>query len=172
MRIAEAMDDVEVPETQAPQMFERTFSEYMEFEDTGLKYDELPKPALWRVLVLPKQPKKKSAGGIVLPEQTQEAEAHLNYIGQIVGLGPLAGRNDKFLNPAWTHPKNKDVTDWEAFERENGPRYLWDFAVGDWVIYGRYSGQVITFKGIRLLTLNDDDVAERIPDPSGFRVYV
>ena len=172
-RIIEAKDDVQISETQAPQMFERTFSEYMSFEDTGLKYEDLPKPDTWRVLLLPKQPKKMSAGGIALPDQVQQVEMHLNYIGQIVAMGPLCGKNPKFLNPAWTHPRVSGVTDWDAFERENGPRYLWQHKVGEWVCIGRYAGSVKSLYGVRLLTLNDDDILDALPKgPGGLRVYV
>lgn len=154
-------DGIHVPDVSAaPQVFERGFSEFATFEDVGLKLEELPKPTLWRVLVLPKQPKKMSAGGIALPTMAVDAERHLNFIGQVLALGPLAGKSDKFLNPDW-QPGHYDK-----------PRWLWDVKVGDWVVYGRYAGMAKEFKGVKLLTVNDDEITEVISGPDGFRVYL
>lgn len=178
----EVDDGIEVPEAIAPQMFERNFSEYMNFEDTGLKYEQLARPSTWHVLILPKQPRKMSSGGIALPDQVQQAEMHLNYIGQIVALGPLAGMNPKFLNPDYERAL-KDLP--SGYRVENSetlpPRYLWGTMastgfrahhVGEWVLLGRYSGQVVTYYGVRLLTMNDDDILDGIDSPDGYRVYV
>lgn len=185
LQIVESMDDV--PEAVAPTVFSREFSEYLTFDDTGLTIEELPKQTLWRVLVMPKQPKKMSAGGIALPDQLQEVEMHLNYIGQVVSMGPLAGKSEKFLNPDWGktssdalkefHAMLMEGGDWAEFEKRrkpepNVPRYLWDVKVGDWVIYGKYAGQTKTYKGVRFLTVNDDEITDVIKSPDGYRVYV
>lgn len=143
-----------------PGVFERE-SECIGFADTGLKYEELPDPALWRCLVLPKQPKRVSAGGIALPDQAMDAEMHLNYIGQIVKVGPLAGKNDRFQNPEWFDGCSESI-----------PRYLWDYKPGDWVIFGRYGGMVLTYKGIKLTILNDDEIISRIQAPDGYKIYL
>lgn len=144
---------------EAPTVFGREITEWVTFADTGLTHDELPQPTLWRVLVLPKQPKLMSRGGIALPMQAQEVEMHLNYIGQVVAMGPLAGKSPKFENPDWNSTPGV-------------PRYLWNVKVGDWVIYGRYAGQIKQYKGVRFLTVNDDEITDVIRSPDGFRVYV
>lgn len=154
------------PVSDAPEVFERNISEFASFEDMGIKLDELPRPTLWRVLVLPKQPKKMSSGGIALPTAALEAERHLNFIGQVLALGPLAGKTEKFENPDWT-PGFGDY-----YMANNIPRWLWDIKVGDWVVYGRYAGMAKEFKGVRLLTVNDDEITEVISGPDHFRVYV
>lgn len=180
--VIDSSDDVD--ETTPPTMFERELTEAMSFEDTGLNLEELPQPTLWRVLVLPRQPKKMSKGGIALPETAQEAETHLNYIGQVLALGPLAGKSEKFQNPEWMPPRDRAdtaqryasaLTEIARFGHElpKAPRFLWDVKVGDWVLFGRYSGMVITYKGVRLLNLNDDDITEILPHgPEHLKVWV
>ena len=185
-----AVSDDDLPEvSEAPQIFEREFSEWMTLDDTGLKLEDLPKPTLWRVLVLPKQPKRMSRGGIALPDQVTDAEMHLNYIGQVIALGPLAGKSEKFQNPDYNVPPNllkayhKELMEggpaWDDFDgwmakqmTPSIPRYLWDVKVGDWVIYGRYSGQPTSFRGVKFLVVNDDEITQVIAQPDGFRVYV
>lgn len=170
----------------APTTVGREILEWMDFKETGLTLDELPRPTLWRVLIFPKQPKKMSAGGIALPGSVQSIEKLLNNIGQVVALGPLAGKSPKFENPDWLAPPPtlKAVFDgmmegesWEQVERKMAPapvvpRYLWDVKVGDWVIYGKYSGQHTEYKSTALLMCNDDDITQVITSPEGFKVFV
>lgn len=125
-----------------------------------------PVPLLWRVLVMPVQPRKKSAGGLILTTTTQENEAHLNYIGKVVAIGPLAGKSEKFLNPEW------EEGPWSpGSPKANLPQYLWSVKVGDWIVYGRYAGQRMECRGVKLLMVNDDEILGVIADPEGFRVY-
>lgn len=107
----------------------------------------IPRPDLWRVLVMPLKPKKKTASGIVLPDSAQRNEMHVNYIGQIVAMGPLAYKSEVFqglVDP----PK-----------------------VGDWVAYGQHAGQPMVFKGTRFLVVNDKEILCRLDSPDGFLVY-
>ena len=128
------------------------------------------KPLLWRVLICPVQPRKLSKGGIALPESAQDAETHLNYIGRVVAIGPLAGRSEKFLNPDW-----REWRDSENKEPRAGavvvPQYLWSVKEGDIVVYGRYSGQRMEWRGVRLLVVNDDEILGVVADINDFRVY-
>ncbi|MCC6475126.1 MAG: co-chaperone GroES [Burkholderiales bacterium] len=124
----------------------------MDFSETGIDPDDIPEPTIWRVLVFPKQPKRMTASGIALPSMAQSVERHLNYIGQVVAMGPIAGKSERFRRPDGT--------------------LAWDIKVGDWVIYGRYSGQHVEYQGVELLTVNDDDITMRIKNPAGFRVYL
>ena len=121
------------------------------------------RPVLWRVLVCPVQPRKMSNGAhgvqIALVTNTQENEAHLNYIGRVVAMGPLAGKNERFQNPDW-HA-------WTFWRR----RYLYDVNVGDWILYGRYAGQRMERRGVKLLAVNDDEILDVIENPDDFRVY-
>lgn len=106
-----------------------------------------PIPDLWRVLIMPRRPKAQSAGGIVIPASAQRNEMHVNYIGQVVALGPLAYKSEIFqglIDP----PKP-----------------------GDWVAYGQHAGQPMVFKGTRFLVCNDKEILCRLPSPDGFLVY-
>jgi co-chaperonin GroES (HSP10) len=119
----------------------------------------------WRLLICPQQPRKQSAGGIALPEDVQDAEMHLQYIGKVIAIGPLAGKNEKFLPPEF-----RDVNLALRSQRERLP-YAWPYQVGDWVMYGRYAGMKMEHQGIKLLVVNDDELLGRIPTPEGFKVY-
>lgn len=164
-------DEYVAPAADAPEVFERSISEFASLTDLGLKLEELPRPTLWRVLVLPKQPKKMTASGIALPTAALEAERHLNFIGQVLALGPLAGRTEKFQNPYW---ESSYINEYGCLKdpTPDEPRWAWDIKVGDWVVYGRYAGMAKEFKGVRLLTVNDDEITEVIDGPDHFRVYV
>ena len=124
------------------------------------------RPLLWRVLVCPVQPRKMSKGGIALPNDTQDAEAHLNYIGRVVSMGPLAGKSEKFLNPS--------LGDGKPIAGRNGAlagKFAWDVKAGDLVTYGRYAGQRMEWKGIKLLEVNDDEILAVVDSLENFRVY-
>ena len=127
-------------------------------EDTKVP-DGHPQPLLWRVLVMPIQPRKRTASGLILTTTTQENEAHLNYIGKVVALGPLAGKSEKFLNPDF------------KLGPDSEPKYAWRVRVGDWVVYGRYAGQRMEYKEVNLLMVNDDEILGVVDNPEGFRVY-
>lgn len=108
----------------------------------------LPVPLYWRILVRPQVAKPMSKGGIALPDDAREAQDTLNYIGEVIALGALANKHPR-LSGELNYPK-----------------------VGDWIAYGRYAGQIIWFKGTRLLIINDDEVLMLVPDPSALKVYV
>jgi co-chaperonin GroES (HSP10) len=114
----------------------------------GFFSDALPKPLYWRLLVMPVRPKRISKGGIVLAESTQEAQKYLNYIGKVIAKGSLAF-TDKRIN---AEPNVPDV--------------------GQYIIYGRYAGQVITYKGIRMLIINDDEILATISSPEDLKVSI
>lgn len=123
-------------------------------------------PLLWRVLICPVQPRKLSKGGIALPESAQDAETHLNYIGRVVSMGPLAGRSEKFVSPAWAHAMEFNTSHTDA-----GPKFAWDVKEGDIVVYGRFAGQRMEWRGVRLLMANDDEILGVVADINDFRVY-
>ena len=102
------------------------------------------KPLLWRVLICPVQPRKLSKGGIALPDAVQDGEEHLNYIGRVVSLGPLAG--DKWAGK-------------------------WAVKEGDCVVYGRYAGQRMEWKGVKLVEVNDDEILAVVDSIESFRIY-
>jgi co-chaperonin GroES (HSP10) len=116
-------------------------------------WDELPKPSYWRLLVAPMRPKEVSKGGIVLARSNQDAQEVLNFIGQVVSVGPMAGKHERLggdgVTPSAGFPK-----------------------VGDWVGFGRYAGQRIMHMGYKLLIINDDEILLTIPNPETLQVSV
>lgn len=107
-----------------------------------------PRPIFWRVLVQPNVAKPMSKGGIALPDDTRDSQDILNYIGRIIDMGSLAYQHARLQGEV------------------NMPK------VGDWVIYGRYAGQVLSYKGTKLLMINDDEVLGIAPDPEALKIYV
>ena len=109
-------------------------------------WEDLPKPAYWRLLIAPMRAKEVSKGGIVLARSNQEAQEILNFMGKVVAVGPQAGRHERLggdgVNPAPDFPKQ-----------------------GEFVIFGRYAGQPLLYRGVKLLLLNDDEILGTVPDP-------
>ncbi len=120
-----------------------------EKEEEALK--DAPAPRLWRMLIRPKSPRSVSRGGIVIASLAKDAEAHLQYIGQVVAMGPLAGKSEKFVADG---------------------QNVYGVQVGDWVAYGRYAGQRLVHRGLRLLVINDDEVLCKVSNPDALKVYV
>ena len=104
--------------------------------------DRLPQPTGWRILLLPFQGKKKTSGGIYLPDEVQEREAVGTVCGYVLRVGPLAYQDyNKFSNTgAWCKE-------------------------GDWVIFGRYAGSRFKIEGGEVRLLNDDEILATINNP-------
>ena len=124
--------------------------------DTPAPYNAF-EPGLWRVWVQPMTPKKYSKGGIEIPSQAQDAQVHLNYIGRIIRMGPLAGKSERYTVQG----------------SAEGPSYsAWNYREGDFITYGRYAGQPMEVCGVRTLVVNDDEILGRLPNPDDIKVYV
>lgn len=116
-------------------------------------WDDLPKPLFWRVLILPVKPKEVSKGGIVLARANLEAQEILNYMGKVVGLGPMAGAHERLGG--------------------DGQKPAADFpVVGAYVIFGRYAGQTLNYKGLRILLANDDELLGTVSNPDTLAVSI
>jgi co-chaperonin GroES (HSP10) len=122
---------------------------------------DLPQPALWRMLVMPVQPNRETKSGIVIPVAAQEAEEHLQVIGRVAALGPLAYKSEKFVSC----PEDRALI-------ADGKPVSWAPKVGDWIIYGRYTGQRLEYRDTRFILMNDDEILGQIASPDGFRVYL
>lgn len=107
-----------------------------------------PQPLLWRVLIAPVKPKTMSRGGIEIPALAQEAQEYMNYLGKVVAVGDLAFKSEKFAG------------------QQSFP------GVGDFVIYGRYAGQKIQHRGVKLLVVNDDEILCVVSDPEALKIYI
>ncbi len=87
------------------------------------------KPLGSRLVVEPIEQEEISAGGIVLPETAKEKPQK----GTVLAIGP-GDRNDK------------------------GERVAMDVAVGNTVLFAKYSGTEIKYEGKKLLILRESDI--------------
>lgn len=87
------------------------------------------KPLEDRVVVEPKEAESVTAGGIVLPDNAKEKQQR----GTVIAVGP-----GKLM--------------------EDGARAEMSVAVGDEVIYGKYSGSDITVDGKDVKILREEDI--------------
>jgi co-chaperonin GroES (HSP10) len=125
-------------------------------DDLGPEFfQDLPRPLFWRVIVMPVRPKKVSAGGIHIPLTAQEAQGVVGYVGRVVALGPIAGTANRL---GGSEVQNRKA---EGFPR-----------VGEYVCHGRYTGQPMIYKGVKLILCNDDELLGVAPDPSALRVHI
>jgi chaperonin GroES len=86
-----------------------------------------------RVVVQPMEAEERTAGGIVLPDSAKEKPQR----GHVVALGP-----GKLL--------------------ESGQRATMSLAIGDEVIYGKYSGSEIEVDGHDVKILRESDILAKI----------
>lgn len=120
--------------------------------------DSLPfKVVGWSILVAPIEPITMSSGGIELPQESIRTQEHLRYIGQVVGVGPLAYKHDKFrIVP------DRDPEPW--------------CAVGDWISFGRHAGieleAHIDGRKKKFKVMHDDEVQTIVTDPALITVQV
>jgi chaperonin GroES len=82
-----------------------------------------------RVIVKRLEEDKKSAGGIIIPDNAAEKPVR----GEILAVGP--GKKD-----------------------DHGKNIALDLKVGDVVLFGKYSGSEVKVEGQDLLVMREDDV--------------
>lgn len=91
--------------------------------------DPLPRIPGVSILVRPVPIRRKSAGGILLPETFREDREYLNTVGRVLALGELAFKDETiYKNGPWVKP-------------------------GDYIVYAKFAGQKFFWKGVKLLTL-------------------
>lgn len=79
------------------------------------------------ILVRPVPTRRKSAGGILIPDSVRADMDYLNTVGRVVALGELAFMDeDIYRTGPWVKP-------------------------GDYVVYAKYAGSKIWWKGVKLL---------------------
>ena len=101
----------------------------------------LPKPVGYRILVRPYQPKQKTKGGLYLTEKTLETQQLTTVVGLVVKMGDLCYKDkEKFPTGAWCE-------------------------LGQFVVYGRYSGARFKTKYGEHRILNDDEIIGTINKP-------
>tara|TARA_R100000697_G_scaffold65089_1_gene77939 strand:+ start:60 stop:467 length:408 start_codon:yes stop_codon:yes gene_type:complete len=101
--------------------------------------DVLPKLPGYHILVRPVSIKGQTKGGILLPDSTKSDMAYLTTVGRVLVIGNLAYQDKKFNNTPWCE-------------------------IGDYVCYGKHSGNRFIYKGVQLLLLFDDEIKMVVED--------
>ncbi len=110
---------------------------------------ELPMPrvTLWRLLVEPYKPPKTLASGLIMPDDVVESAALLTIVGQIRAMGDQCFQKESLK------------------DRQNP-------GIGDWIIYGKYAGQVIHMAdGREFRVIDDDKIIAIVDDPATLKGY-
>tara|TARA_R110000803_G_scaffold142723_1_gene208990 strand:+ start:4348 stop:4764 length:417 start_codon:yes stop_codon:yes gene_type:complete len=103
--------------------------------------DILPEIPGYHVLVRPVSVKEKTKGGIFIPDSTKNDIAYLTTVGKVLKVGDSAYLDQaKFPKGAWCKE-------------------------GDYVCYGKHTGQKFSYKGYKLLLLFDDQISMIVGDP-------
>lgn len=114
----------------------------------------VPKPLLWRVIIEPWEPPRKTAGGIELPEEAIVTQRNMTTVGRIVAMGSLCY-------------KTKTASGLSLADEETKP------GTGDWVLFGTYAGQRVRMKsGKHYVVINDDEILGVVDSPEDFHFYV
>lgn len=103
----------------------------------------LPEPVGWRILVRPMQPREKTEGGVIVPDQARDNQAKIQTVGRILAVGPQAWSREDMGGP-WAK-------------------------VGDYVLFGKWAGQRFECDGVKLVILNDDEITAVVPKPEVIR---
>jgi co-chaperonin GroES (HSP10) len=109
--------------------------------------------ACWQIIVIPREPKRESAGGIALPESRQRAEEIFTTIGEVIACGPSAldGKT----------PSGIEIRKITAGIQSP------DDLIGKWVVYQRYAGAPIRNKRLdaKLVVLTVSELLMVVEDP-------
>lgn len=114
-----------------------------------------------RVVVQLRRIKKKTAGKIILVEETKENEKWNNMIGKIVRIGPLAFKNRDTMQP-WPEGTWAQVGDYVRVPKWGGDR--WEIKV---------PGDDDMEDPVLFMTLNDHELIAKVTgNPLSFKAYV
>lgn len=115
--------------------------------DAWVTEDEVPDPSpLPRVpgvglLIRPVPVRKTSAGGIIIPDTIRADRDYLNTVGRVLALGELAFVDeDIYRKGPWVKP-------------------------GDFIVYAKFAGQKIWWKGVKLLLVKASSIELVVDKP-------
>ena len=112
--------------------------------------DPLPEVLGWRLLIRPVSVRPKTKSGIILPDIIKSDMSLLNTVGRVLAVGPLAFDNEGMYLMGGDGKKKFDP--WVG--------------VGDYVLYGKNAGLRITYKGVKLVLLEDRALLMRLDSPN------
>lgn len=111
--------------------------------------DNLPQPLGWCLLVRPYPITQNTAKSkLILPGSEIDFLNYVTNIGRVVAIGDCC----------WNRPEHK---------MKDGSQKDW-VKVGDFISFAKNVGARRKFKGVSYVSLVDDDVLERLPDPQVF----
>ena len=103
--------------------------------------ERLPQPTGYRISIIPYYPSAQTKGGLYVPDQVREREAFATVAAYVITLGPDAyNDSQKFPNGPWCNEK-------------------------DWVLIGRYAGNMFKVENLEVRIINDDYNIATILDP-------
>lgn len=115
--------------------------------DQWISQDEIPDPTpLPRIpgvgiLVRPVPIRRKTTGGILLPDTFREDREYLNTVGRVLALGELAFMDeDIYRKGPWVKPS-------------------------DYIVYSKLAGQKIFWKGVKLLLIKASSIELVVDQP-------
>jgi len=101
----------------------------------------LPRVAGVGILVRPVPLRRKSAGGIIIPDSVREDREYLNTVGRVLALGELAFKDEEvYKTGPWVKP-------------------------GDFVVYTKFAGQKVWWKGVKLLIIKAPSIELVVEKP-------
>ena len=119
----------------------QTFLDAKSVSENKSLLERLPSPTGWRILVLPYAVPKKTKGGVILTDTTNETIQMTTVCAYVLKVGELAYKDkEKFPEGPWCKE-------------------------GEWVIFGRYAGSRFKIEGGEVRILNDDEIIARINNP-------
>src|SRR5690606_36339349 len=134
------------------------------------------------VLLQPWRAPQKTRGGILLPDDVQDANEFMTYVFKVVALGPLAFTHPR-LRGGERHGRRRlrkerdlecdaELAVWREGEWTSFAPGVQPPSPGDWVIVRKFSGIRLNLNGVPLKLCNDDDILAVIDSPSGWQAYV
>ena len=100
----------------------------------------LPEIPGYHILVRPVSVKQATKGGIILPDSTKSDMAYLTTVGRVLKVGSAAYQDSKFGDTPWCKE-------------------------GDYVCYGKHTGDKFLYKGVQLLLVFDDSIKMVVGSP-------
>src|SRR5690606_16978170 len=109
-------------------------------EDSEDDPKPLPYVCGYNILVKPLKVKSK-VGNILLPEQTRDDAQQLTNVARVLKVGPEAYKDSNRFSEPWCKE-------------------------GDYVVFQKFRGVKIAYKGVPLTLIADDEVLMVVPDPA------
>lgn len=136
-------------------------SDNMKLEEAFPKVPHGVDPSGGRVVVQLRSPKRKTSGGIVLPDESKDFEKWNTATGKVIALGPLAYK-DRNTGEMWPEGAWCKVGDYVRVPKWGGDR--WEMPVPD----AKHPDETARF-----VVYNDREIIGVITtDPSLFKDYV